>query len=591
MPPRTEAGLLDALSAAPPPAGRAEQATAALAEAVAGLSPGWIALEGCLLPAEGALPAGRIRHALLHPAAGIALLELAPGDIAPDAAGRLTRLLDAAGFTPRFGGLPPILHLHVPQRLLPTLGWVIEEQFGRHPALALTGGTAWVAATRRLLAGAALMPRPDATAERAGPGGWWQGGRLLAGIWGGLALLVGSLVLVLQLLGPPEPEAEFAAGFLPPATRPDPVPEPQAVASVPPDQAQPDPAPPDLATSPAWPEVAEEGPAVAPPWVLATMPPAETSTPPDPVAAAPEPAVPVAPAQEPMRGAPIVAEPEAPELAALDPPAPALLAPEPRASGAPAPDSPTPALLDVAPAPAMAEAAMPEPVVPEPQAMEAARPEPAPPTPAPVIAEAIAPDSVVAVPQPASPSDAATATPAPMALLLPGSSPVADETGSPGPEAMAATSGAEPTPAATPAPLERESPATTAPADHPPAASPAEPPLPVAPPPAPPVVLSRPATPPAAGPLPALVLRADEMLRLGDISAARRLYERAATAGNGQAALALGRTHDPAFLAAIHARGIQGDRATAIIWYRRALELGVAEAREPLVRLGALPGE
>jgi TPR repeat protein len=88
-----------------------------------------------------------------------------------------------------------------------------------------------------------------------------------------------------------------------------------------------------------------------------------------------------------------------------------------------------------------------------------------------------------------------------------------------------------------------------------------------------------------------MVQRADEMLRLGDISAARRLYERAATAGNGQAALALGRTHDPAFLATIPARGIQGDRAMAVTWYRRALALGADEAREPLARIGPLPGE
>ncbi|GGC41497.1 hypothetical protein GCM10011504_19930 [Siccirubricoccus deserti] len=195
----------------------------ALAEAVAGLGPGWVALEGCLLPEEGAAPAGRIRHALLHPSAGIVLLELAPGDIAPDAAGRLGWLLDAAGFTQRFGGLPPILHLRLPQRMLPTLGWVIEKQFGRRPALAVAGGSAWVGAAQQALAGAVLPPPPAVPVEPVGPGGGWQGGRLLAGIWGGLVLLVGSVVLILQLLGPPEPDADFAALVPLPATLPKPI--------------------------------------------------------------------------------------------------------------------------------------------------------------------------------------------------------------------------------------------------------------------------------------------------------------------------------------------------------------------------------
>ncbi|MFC7538483.1 hypothetical protein ACFQU2_02130 [Siccirubricoccus deserti] len=218
-PPQAEAGLLDALGAAP--AGRASHAAMALAEAVAGLGPGWVALEGCLLPEEGAAPAGRIRHALLHPSAGIVLLELAPGDIAPDAAGRLGWLLDAAGFTQRFGGLPPILHLRLPQRMLPTLGWVIEKQFGRRPALAVAGGSAWVGAAQQALAGAVLPPPRLCRWNRSGRAAAGRG--LLAGIWGGLVLLVGSVVLILQLLGPPEPDADFAALVPLPATLPKPI--------------------------------------------------------------------------------------------------------------------------------------------------------------------------------------------------------------------------------------------------------------------------------------------------------------------------------------------------------------------------------
>jgi TPR repeat protein len=85
----------------------------------------------------------------------------------------------------------------------------------------------------------------------------------------------------------------------------------------------------------------------------------------------------------------------------------------------------------------------------------------------------------------------------------------------------------------------------------------------------------------------ALVRRGDAMLAVGDVSAARLLYERAASAGSGPAATAMGRTYDPTVLAALGVRGLRPDPATALTWYRRATALGDAEA-EPLARrLGA----
>ncbi|MBL6078113.1 hypothetical protein JMJ56_08850 [Belnapia sp. T18] len=84
----------------------------------------------------------------------------------------------------------------------------------------------------------------------------------------------------------------------------------------------------------------------------------------------------------------------------------------------------------------------------------------------------------------------------------------------------------------------------------------------------------------------AIIQRGDAMIRLGDISAARLLYQRAATAGSGQAAIAMGRTYDPAFLASTRAQGIQGDRALAATWYRQALALGITEAKDRLAELG-----
>jgi TPR repeat protein len=89
-----------------------------------------------------------------------------------------------------------------------------------------------------------------------------------------------------------------------------------------------------------------------------------------------------------------------------------------------------------------------------------------------------------------------------------------------------------------------------------------------------------------------LIRRGDEKFQLlGDISAARLLYGRAAAAGDGQAAIAMGRTYDPAFLAGARAVGIESAPAVAEAWYRRALALGAGEARELLFQLGVGLGQ
>ena len=84
----------------------------------------------------------------------------------------------------------------------------------------------------------------------------------------------------------------------------------------------------------------------------------------------------------------------------------------------------------------------------------------------------------------------------------------------------------------------------------------------------------------------ALIQRAESMLALGDISAARLLLQRAANGGSGMAATALGRTYDPRFLDALGARGIRADSNSASEWYRRGAALGDSEA---LRNLQALP--
>jgi TPR repeat protein len=86
-----------------------------------------------------------------------------------------------------------------------------------------------------------------------------------------------------------------------------------------------------------------------------------------------------------------------------------------------------------------------------------------------------------------------------------------------------------------------------------------------------------------------LLSRASDMLALGDLSAARLLYQRAAALGSGQAATALGRTYDPAYLAAMKATGIRPDRTAAAAWYRKGAALGDPEAAERLTSLGSVP--
>jgi TPR repeat protein len=76
----------------------------------------------------------------------------------------------------------------------------------------------------------------------------------------------------------------------------------------------------------------------------------------------------------------------------------------------------------------------------------------------------------------------------------------------------------------------------------------------------------------------ALLVQGDSLFGVGVVTSARLFYERAADAGNGEAALRLGETYDPNFLERARLRAVSGDTAAAIFWYRRALELGVAEA-------------
>jgi len=83
----------------------------------------------------------------------------------------------------------------------------------------------------------------------------------------------------------------------------------------------------------------------------------------------------------------------------------------------------------------------------------------------------------------------------------------------------------------------------------------------------------------------ALLERGDAMLRLGDVSAARMLFVRAAELGIGIAALKVADTYDPAFLAEHNLRGIKADPVEAETWYRKAQAMGEPQAEEHLKSL------
>jgi hypothetical protein len=85
----------------------------------------------------------------------------------------------------------------------------------------------------------------------------------------------------------------------------------------------------------------------------------------------------------------------------------------------------------------------------------------------------------------------------------------------------------------------------------------------------------------------ALLAHGNAAFRKGDIAAARLLFQRAADAGDGRAALGMGATYDPAFLRLSPLRILYGDPAEARTWYLHALVLGAAGAERRLINLQA----
>jgi len=83
----------------------------------------------------------------------------------------------------------------------------------------------------------------------------------------------------------------------------------------------------------------------------------------------------------------------------------------------------------------------------------------------------------------------------------------------------------------------------------------------------------------------AALSRAQELIKRGDISSARLLYEDLALSGSALGALALARTYDPDFLRSVGAFGMRPDLDLARKWYSKASELGNGEASRRLSEL------
>jgi TPR repeat protein len=76
----------------------------------------------------------------------------------------------------------------------------------------------------------------------------------------------------------------------------------------------------------------------------------------------------------------------------------------------------------------------------------------------------------------------------------------------------------------------------------------------------------------------ALLKRGEGFIASGDLASARLVLQRAAEAGEAQAALSLAGTFDPIVLDKLGLQGQKADIEKARIWYQRAQELGSAAA-------------
>ena len=82
-----------------------------------------------------------------------------------------------------------------------------------------------------------------------------------------------------------------------------------------------------------------------------------------------------------------------------------------------------------------------------------------------------------------------------------------------------------------------------------------------------------------------LMKQGEQFIAAGDVVTARIVFQRAAEAGDADAALALGATYDPIVLAKLGVAGLGANVEKARIWYQKAESLGSTEATRRLAIL------
>jgi hypothetical protein len=165
----------------------ADQSSAGTPE---GLGPGWLVLRDCRIGPGGARPT-----VLMHPARGVAVLDILPSNT-PGAVEALRARLAAARFPAIFAGHLPMVHLQVAPRRMPLLPSLLDDAFAAQPPLRLPGGNAWVGVAARTLTAEQpvrrLDPRPFQD-DAAGPRRRRKAAALLR--------TVGAVLLCLVALG------------------------------------------------------------------------------------------------------------------------------------------------------------------------------------------------------------------------------------------------------------------------------------------------------------------------------------------------------------------------------------------------------
>jgi hypothetical protein len=553
---------------------RGNRASTALLRVVARMPSGWIVLEGWWLGSPLDTPGKRSRrYALLHARIGVALIEIVPSDVVPNAVELLRSALDAGEFRSRYREYPPIVHLCMPLSELSDLPRLLDQQFGQHLTEWMGGRNGWVLVVEQALGGERLsgdMASSDTPHEPtfAEPAQRRRPRSPLRLICGTVTLIAVGLFpfpsrileetkgLIFQaeagvsgLVG--TLAAMFADGQFKPPFRPSPLPSAPQQAN---DASLAWSAAGGSSTAPSA-EIAGLFPG-SPEGVALHLPATErdvgraeemSASPPASASAQlglfPSSRARADPATGVQPGAPVAATPvgetvtSVAELAVAVGQSPTLLAGRPPEQALPPSGDPPVGAVAVAPeAPVESDAPRSKLAVDAPKSHPASADErkrtEAPhalQTPAQASNQSVAPQSVAD----------GSAAPAP--------APIDDHQGSPGalvnPEAAATLASAAAREAAS---NKQRASMLLSSAKH--------------------ELIS------------VLLSRGERMLAVGDIFAGRLLFERAAALGSARATTAAGKTYDPDFLASTGSGSVIPDRTAAVSWYLKAAALGDPEA-------------